>query len=278
MRAADPVQVGDWKVTLIQLASVTRSPTEFVHPDSAPRRPIQVAVNALLLQSRRETILVDSGIGVMAPIFGLETDIESALASQGLLIDGVSAVVLTHLDGDHVGGTMKGSWPDDLEPVFPNARVFAPRLEIEWSAAGGSGNPIEGGAVATRALDNVLEPLEANAEVAQGIRVRPAPGHTPGLCMIEIDGDRPLVFISDVLHARFLAAHPVEVVVDRDPEMGLRTRRRLLIELADSPIDVYASHIPANAPDSIVSLDAAFAFQSDVELGCLGPVSAGGSI
>jgi len=135
---------GDWAVTVLELKQFEAPLSAFV-VDADPGVRIRVAVNALLLQRRGQTIIVDTGTGVMAHLIdGLQMDLDAALRAHRVKPTDIDLVILTHLHGDHVGGALHGSWPDDLTPAFPNARVVASAVEVEWSRA-------EGLAVSTKA-------------------------------------------------------------------------------------------------------------------------------
>lgn len=238
----------DWAVTVLELKQFEVPLSEFV-VNADPGIKIRAAVNALLLQRRGQMIIVDAGTGVMAHLIGgLQTDMEAALRAHRVKLSDVDMVILTHLHGDHVGGALRGSWPDDLSPAFPNARVVVPAVEVEWSRGGGSGHSNEGGPVAVAALAPVLVAVAGDVEVAPGVRLRPAPGHTPGHSIVEIDGREPLVFAADLVHAIELVEQSQATVPDLDRALGLETRRRLLNEFADRSVDVLASHIPGQIP------------------------------
>jgi glyoxylase-like metal-dependent hydrolase (beta-lactamase superfamily II) len=96
-------------------------------------------------------------------------------------------VVNTHLHFDHAGGNTK---LEDGRPVptFPKARYLI--QEGEWEAAN---HPNE----RTRAtyLAENIEPLEdadqvelvrGHVDVAKGVRMTPAPGHTADHCSVEL--------------------------------------------------------------------------------------------
>jgi len=239
---------GNWAVTVLELKQFEAPLSAFV-VDADPGVRVRVAVNALLLQRRGQTIIVDTGTGVMAHLIdGLQMDLDAALRAHRVKPSDIDLVILTHLHGDHVGGALHGSWPDDLRPAFPNARVVAPAVEVEWSRGGGSGRSNEGGPVAVAALAPVLVAVADDVEVAPGVRLRPAPGHTPGHSVVEVDGREPLVFAADLIHAIELVERPQAVVPDIDQALGLETRRRLLNEFADRGVDVLATHIPGPAP------------------------------
>jgi glyoxylase-like metal-dependent hydrolase (beta-lactamase superfamily II) len=249
---------GNWEATLLELKRFDPPLSHFV-ATTGPAEIIHAAVNVLLLRRPGETVLVDTGTGVMAELVdGLHMDLMNALRLQGVTPHDVDLVVVTHFDGDHVGGAMKGTWPDDLTPAFPRARVLASTAEIEWSRRGASGRPFEGGPIAVEALAAVLETVDGEAEIATGIRLRPAAGHTPGHSVIEVDRRVPLVFTGDLIHAISLAENPRVAVHDRDQTVGLETRRRLLTEFADRQVDVLASHIPGPAPARVERADDGF--------------------
>ncbi|TMF97994.1 MAG: MBL fold metallo-hydrolase [Chloroflexi bacterium] len=163
-------------------------------PDLDDKNRIPVGLNSLLIRSEGKTILVDTGVGakpVRAP--GAMTIEQSGrllenLRTEGVSLDEIDIVINTHLHFDHCGGnTMMG---DGVPvPAFPRARYFIGKSE--WEAASHPNERTRG----TYLLEN-FEPLQdasqvelvaGEVEVAKGVRVMPAPGHTEGHCVIELE-------------------------------------------------------------------------------------------
>lgn len=246
------MRVGDWDVELLELTALDAPALAFVPEDVAPEGTIRVSVNTLLLRRDGQTVLVDTGTGAMATVLeGFGTDLPGALAGHGVSPDDVDLVVITHFDGDHVGGTLEGTWPDDLRPAFPAARVVTLQAEIDAATANAQPMPYDGGPTALRVLGDRLSGVADGAEVAPGVRLRHTPGHTPGHAMVEIDGDPPLTFVADVVHARFLVEKIQPVNADRDQDTAIATRRRVLDSLAESGAPAYATHIPGPNPGRV---------------------------
>jgi glyoxylase-like metal-dependent hydrolase (beta-lactamase superfamily II) len=243
------MQVGDWNVELLELTALDAPTAAFVPEDAAPEGTIRVSVNTLLLRRPGQTVIVDTGTGAMATVLeGFGTDLPGALGAQGVKPDDVDLVVITHFDGDHVGGTMEGQWPDDLQPAFPNARVVALQAEIDAAHANAQPMPFDGGPTAIGVLGDRLEGVADGTEVAPGVRLVHTPGHTPGHAMVEIDGDPPLTFVADVVHAHFLVEKIQPVNADRDQDTAIATRRRVLDGLVESGTPAFATHIPGPNP------------------------------
>ena len=163
-------------------------------PDLDDKNRIPVGLNSLLIRSEGKTILVDTGVGakpVRAP--GAMTIEQSGrllenLRTEGVSLDEIDIVINTHLHFDHCGGnTMMG---DGVPvPAFPRARYLIGKSE--WEAASHPNERTRG----TYLLEN-FEPLQdasqvelvaGEVEVAKGVRVMPAPGHTEGHCVIELE-------------------------------------------------------------------------------------------
>ncbi|GGP13952.1 MBL fold metallo-hydrolase [Nonomuraea glycinis] len=165
--------------------------------------------------------LVDTGIGGVdspasswAPVPG---SLAGELAAAGVTPAEIGTVILTHLHSDHAGGAVA-----DGRPLFENARYVL--QQAEFDAARG---PM---------LDQVVTPLkgqlqvvEGDAEIAPGVRVHLAPGHTPGHQIARV-GD--LAMTGDlVLHPVQLDDPAVRYVYDDDQDLAAATRAEVLAEL-----------------------------------------------
>ncbi|MFC4533937.1 MBL fold metallo-hydrolase [Sphaerisporangium dianthi] len=167
-------------------------------------------------------VLVDAGLGgrdspaaSWAPVPGRLVD---ELAAVGVSPADVGTVVLTHLHSDHASGAVT-----DGVATFPNARHVVQRAEVDWIEGAGP-NPILERVL--RPLTGLVDAVEGDAEVAPGVRVLLAPGHTPGHQVVEIG---PLTLTGDViLHPVQLADPAIEYAHDDDPARAAETRRQVL--------------------------------------------------
>jgi glyoxylase-like metal-dependent hydrolase (beta-lactamase superfamily II) len=241
-----------WNAQLLEIGRA-RHPGAWVGPEPATTPWMWSPINVLLLRGA-STVLVDAGTGILAPWWpfdGFEEDMVGALSWAGLVVDDIELVVVTHLDFDHVGGLVSGSWPDGLEVAFANATVAVPAGAADWAR---SADPDESLNAGSRIVDYLeregrLIEVAANGEAAPGVRLRPAPGHRPGHSLVEIDREPSLTHGADVLHHALHAEHPEwDGMGDADRGLGLATRRSLLAELATRGTCCVFSHIPGPEP------------------------------
>ena len=130
--------------------------------------------------------------------------------------------------------------------AFPNARYIV--SADEWSYF------MSEDSLAQRPhLRDRVEPLrdaglvvlvEAELEVASGVRLVPTPGHTPGHAsvFIESEGEELVVLGDVVVHELQLADPDLVYVSDGDPELSAATRKQVLAQLSDQGTDAIVGH------------------------------------
>ena len=236
---------GPWRVSLVEVGASIH-PGEWIGP-GYPEWAWS-PINVVVLRSPEQTVLVDAGPGFTTawwPFDGIHADTEAALSSVGVAPADVDLVVVTHLDYDHAGGLLAGTWPDGLGLAFPSSRVV---IHEDAVAAARAADPDAPDNVGTRlvALLDAADRLDAVSDgetIGTGITVRSAPGHRVGHMYVDIAGDDPFVFAADTFHNVEHVAHPEwDTSSDEDRETALATRRRLLGELADSGARTAITH------------------------------------
>ncbi|MEV7598913.1 MBL fold metallo-hydrolase [Kitasatospora sp. NPDC089797] len=251
-----PRQTGPWLLPAATPEVLDQAP--WLRPDFADAEVPRLASHAFAVQAGGLRIVVDTGIGNAKPRAnpawnGLDTDFLERLTAAGFPPESVDLVITTHLHTDHVGWNTRlvdGEWV----PTFPNARYLASRTEWDhWAATDldearaqmfrDSVHPVRDAGLYARV------PVPADGpgyEVAPGVLLVPAPGHTPGQVAVELRGaDRRALITGDSIHHPVQLSHPhVHSCVDVDPAAAIRTRARLLGGLADTDALLLGTHFP----------------------------------
>jgi glyoxylase-like metal-dependent hydrolase (beta-lactamase superfamily II) len=207
------------------------------------RNRIQLGMRCLLVEHDIGPILIDTGAGnkedaKFYEIYGVEnrgspgpTCLEDGLRQAGVRPDEVVLVINSHLHFDHAGGN---TWRDEggvLRPALPNARYVINRGEYEYAT-----HPNERTAASyfphnfVPLVDaGLVDWVDGEREIVQGIRAIPTPGHTPnhqGL-LIESDGEKAF-FIADLVPTSVHLPLPWIMGYDVEPLVTLETKRRIL--------------------------------------------------
>ncbi len=232
-------------------------PHDYYHPESDS---IYAYLQSWLICTDGLTILYDTGAGndkprPGIPVFGnLKTPFLDNLSRAGFAPEDIDVVICSHLHIDHVGWNTRlrdGEWV----PTFPAARYLMSRIDRDyWDPGVARVQPTETGAqVNAQVFEDSVQPVldaglaefvDDDFEVAPGITLSLAPGHTPGHLVLELDsgGERAL-FVGDILH------HPAQVyrpewnsVYCEDQEAARKTRRHILQRAADTGARVVPAH------------------------------------
>jgi glyoxylase-like metal-dependent hydrolase (beta-lactamase superfamily II) len=233
-----------------------------------------IAIQSWVIEVDGLTVVVDTGVGNdrqrphMPPLDHLNTGFLAACESAGIDRNAVDIVVNTHIHSDHVGwNTMRDN--DTWVPTFPNARYLVPTADYHHFAPDGPAaaqSPrTEEEAVAQRSnqmvfADSVLPVDDAGQliqwsddyQISPSLRLRPAPGHTPGSSVLWLDAGRPTVFVGDLTHSPLQLRRPADpCAFDVDATAAAATRRRIFTDAAQAHAAVIPAHYPGRGGATI---------------------------
>ena len=213
------------------------------------RAPPEGAINAFLINTGSQLVLIDSGAGALyGACCGHLLD---NMRASGYRPDQVDAVLLTHLHADHVGGVLA-----DGRAAFPNAVVRVSRHDADYwlDATHETSAPalllpmFLGAQKSLKPYRDAgrFQPFEDGATLLPGIRAVPTPGHTPGHSsyLVESRGEKLLVW-GDIVHvAPVQFPDPgVTLTYDSDAASAERQRDALFAEAAQTQEWIGAAHI-----------------------------------
>ncbi|MFD1793228.1 MBL fold metallo-hydrolase [Ochrobactrum teleogrylli] len=252
------MKLGDFRITVLSDGTAPRDlPKIMSNPDevraafdaSHQSLPIELSINAFLIDTGAHRILVDAGAG---ELFGAPSgQLLSNMRAAGYQPADIDTILLTHIHGDHSGGLSVGG-----KRVFENATVYVDQRDpAYWLDA-----KTEADAPANRKLTftqshqtvdpyitaGKLKTFDGATELFAGVRTVPEHGHTRGLTgyMIESKGQRLLLW-GDVIHAAEVQFRDPSVTVDYDvdPKQAAASREKILSDASDKGYLVGAAHI-----------------------------------
>ena len=229
-----------------------------------------IAVQSWVIEVDGLTVVVDTGVGNdrqrphMPPLDHLNTGFLAALRSAGVDRDAVDVVVNTHIHSDHVGWNTT-LHNDSWVPTFPNARYLVPAADYHHFQPDGPAGQQPGNRLVF--ADSVLPIDEAGQlvqwsddyRISESLRLRPAPGHTPGSSVLWLDAGRPAVFVGDLTHSPLQLRRPADACAfDIDATAAAVTRRRIFTEAAQAKAAVIPAHYPGRGGATIRAVDDRF--------------------
>ncbi|HEV2377541.1 MAG TPA: MBL fold metallo-hydrolase [Streptosporangiaceae bacterium] len=213
---------------------------------------LPVPYHPLLVETPDGPALIDTGAGaVLAQEWGEPVgQLRDALVVAGVAPEDIRLVLISHAHPDHVGGLTVEDGPG-RRLVFPNARHIISRTEFEfWTADPPPPDWADMAELARLHLvpverGGMLELVDGEQEVAPGIAVIPAPGHTPGHVAFSLSASsQAAVFVADAVLGELNFTFPDWTShLDVDQAEAARSRRRLLDEAARAQSTVVGYHL-----------------------------------
>jgi glyoxylase-like metal-dependent hydrolase (beta-lactamase superfamily II) len=222
-------------------------------PDEQNR--IRMTTNCLLVESGSDLVLVDTGVGDKLDdrahqIFGLRRDeprLPDRIAEAGYQLGDVTHVLQTHLHFDHCGWCTRRDG-DSIRPTFPNARYWISRLEVEHARMPNVRDRSSYLPENWEPLfeEGLVELFEDEAEPVPGVRAVRAGGHSPGMCIVILDGGegrseasggssldrRGGVFFADLVPTTAHVPYSWIMAFDLEPMKTLAAKQRWIPEAA----------------------------------------------
>ena len=211
---------------------------ERAHP-ADDRNRILMGLNCLLIRTPTENILIDTGLGpaydekfaFLYDVDKSQTALLRSLAAAGVQAADINKVILTHLHFDHAGGNCFREGDGEFKPTFPNAAYYINQGELAYAKEPDPRSK-------PSYLPHTWEPLErrgqvvlisGDEEVAPGVTILPAPGHTPNHQIVTVkSGGLTACFLADLVPTpSHLKTHYV-MGFDLDPLTVMKNKEPVL--------------------------------------------------
>jgi len=227
---------------------------------------VSIPLTVVVLTVNGRHILVDSGSGAgqWQPTAGrLHTNMQAA----GIDPAKIGTILISHFHPDHIFGLMeKGT----NKPVFPEAELIVSATEYKWWTEPGRVEKLPEARKALGQRINTVFPgwknftlVESEKEVAPGIRLVNAPGHTPGHSAFHVSsGNQQLMVSNDVAYVpALLAPHPEwQGAYDQDGPLAVTTRKALLDRVIADKMMICGAHFPFPGAGTFTKDGAGYAF------------------
>lgn len=236
---------------------------------------IPMTARCLLIEGEGKKILVDTGCGYKMPdkqqsIYKLDYSVntmEKSLEKKGIKPDDITDVIFTHLHFDHAGGATVIE-NNTIAPRYKNARHYVQKRHLDWAR-----NPSEKDRASFFPenwepifADGMLQTIEGNGEIFEGISVECFNGHTSDLQMVIVrDENNVLAFPADVLPTAAHIPLPYIMGYDNFPLTTLDEKKTLLPRIVEENWIIVFEHDAFTKAGRIIHTPKGFTLGEKIE-------------
>lgn len=225
-----------------------------------------IPLTVLVLKIGDKHIMIDAGSGV-GQWQANATHLPANMQAAGIDRSQISMILISHFHPDHVWGLMeKGT----NAAVFPEAELVTNSAEYKfWTEPGRIEKLPEGRRQAGKRIADVFPTwtnwrlVESGTEVAPGIQILEAYGHTPGHSVFLVtSGSDQLMVSNDTMYVpALLAPHPEwQGSYDQDRPMAVTTRHKIIDRVIADRMMICGAHFPFPGLGTFVKDGNAYAF------------------
>jgi glyoxylase-like metal-dependent hydrolase (beta-lactamase superfamily II) len=251
----DPAFIANASVEDVKAAMVKAGlPADFV----------SIPFTVVVVKNGGKTVLCDSGTGgQVQPTAG---KMMANMRAAGIDPAKIDTVLISHCHPDHIFGLME---KETNKPVFPNAELVISDVEYKfWTDPAVIDRLPEARKGLARRIQAVfptwknIRQVAGEPEVAPGIRLVSAPGHTPGHRAFHLSsGSSQLMVSNDTAYVPALVvANPGwHGQYDQDAALAEASRRKLLDRVIADKIMICGYHFPFPGAGTIAKDGAGYA-------------------
>jgi glyoxylase-like metal-dependent hydrolase (beta-lactamase superfamily II) len=256
-----PFKLGDFTITALSdgtlpqdlhtlLSNTNPTESDRLLQKSFLTNPVEVSINAFLIDTGDKQVLVDTGAG---NFFGpkLGGKLQTSLKAAGYAPSEIDAILLTHIHTDHSGGLVEGG-----KLIFPTATIYVGKPDVDfWLDRTNAKRSNVAEKYFDEAVKTVKPYLDAGklksfsgkTAILPGITAHPTPGHTPGhSCYVAESRGESIEFWGDIVHFASVQFPKPEITVayDVDKDAAAAQRKKQFARAEASRLLVAGAHLP----------------------------------
>lgn len=244
--------IGDLRCDLAEWLDLPheRWPVEYTadleQPQHVPVQCVHISLPGLSLLvdvPRYDEVREGSTFGI--PGYRPPPGLLEQLTAVGIAPEEITHIVITHLHFDHFSGVTQME-NGRYVPTFPNARCYLSRKD--WMEV--AKNLKKPGSLTNRTLgileqNGLLELVEGECQLADGVTILPAPGETPGHQIVRVhSADQTLYILGDLYHHAIEFEHPLLNVSWAIVEQMAASKEALIHSALAENAMLAVAHIP----------------------------------
>ena len=192
---------------------------------------IPSSVSVMLMEKDGQQCLFDAGNG------NDDSRLLPRMKELGFSASDIDVIFITHLHGDHIGGLVK-----DGQPVFPQAKLYIPSVELDAWTKSPESTPQNVKAM-MEAYGEKLVKYTLEDSLPVGVKAIAAYGHTLGHTIYRIDNK---LIVGDIMHGVALQMEHPEFCArfDMDKKQAIASRKAIMEMAKKEGLTMYGMHFP----------------------------------